>query len=241
MHNEIVTYEADGLTMQSRLYQDVGDGRRPAILVFPDAFGLGEQAMLRAERLAGLGYVALACDVHGDGKVVRDLETAMGLIGPLNSSPDRLRARAIGGLKALIARHDVDADRIAAIGYCFGGTMALELARGGAGIAGVVGFHCGLSTSAPGDAARIKGKILVCLGADDPIVDAAQRQAFEVEMHAGKVNWQMNLYGGVVHNFTNPHADRAGQDFVRYDPQADARSWAEMRAFLDEIFASAST
>ena len=235
MANEVLTYQADGLNMRSQLCHGACGGRRPAVLVFPDVFGLGEYA------ISGLGYTALACDLHGDGKVFRELEPAMQLLEPLHGSPDRLRARAIGGLEALVAHADVDPAHIAAIGYCFGGTLALELARSGADIAGVVGFHCGLNTAAPGDAARIKGKILVCLGTDDPIVDAAQRQAFETEMQAGKVNWQMNLYGGVVHNFTNPEADRAGLDFIRYDAQADARSWTEMRAFFNEIFASAST
>ncbi|OYV40612.1 MAG: hypothetical protein B7Z81_01880 [Acidocella sp. 20-61-6] len=161
----------------------------------------------------------------------------MGLIGPLREHPERIRARAQGGLDTLLARPEVDASRIAAIGFCFGGTMALELARAGADLAGSVGFHSGLATKAPEDARNIKGKVLVCLGADDPGIDAAQRAAFEAEMRAAKVDWQMQLYGGVVHSFTNPAADRLGKpDFVRYDARADARSWASMNAFFGEIF-----
>jgi len=239
MRSEVLTYEADGLAMRSHLYFEAGvSGKRPGVLVFPEAFGLGEHAKSRAQRLAGLGYIALACDLHGNGEVLADLPTVMGLLAPLRENPSRIRARSEGGLNALLARPEVDPAHIAAIGFCFGGTMALELARGGADIAGVVGFHSGLATVAPGDAHQIKGKVLVCLGADDPGIDAAQRAAFEEEMRAGKVDWQMNLYGGVVHSFTNPAADAMGMpEFARYDPQADARSWAEMRAFFGEIFA----
>lgn len=238
MQSEIVTYEADGLHMVSQFYwDDRQTGPRPGILVFPEAFGLGAHARSRAERLAQLGYAALACDLHGDGRVIDDLADAMPLIDALRSDPARTRARASAGLNALMSRAEVDPRRIAAIGYCFGGTMSLELARGGADIAGVVGFHSGLATVAPEDAKNIKGKILVCIGADDPGIPPEQRAAFEAEMRAGGVDWQMNLYGGVVHSFTNPDAARLGRpEFARYDAKADARSWSEMRAFFDEIF-----
>jgi dienelactone hydrolase len=242
MHTEILSYEADGLRMQSHLYVDsTRQGRRPGVLVFPEAFGLGDHAKSRAERLAALGYVTLACDLHGDGKVHDDLDTVMGLIGPLREYPQRTRARAKGGMEALLARPEIDQSRVAAIGYCFGGTMALELARGGSNIVGAVGFHSGLATAAPEDAKNIKGKVLVCIGADDPGIDAAQRAAFEEEMRRGGVDWQMNVYGGVVHSFTNPAADQLGRpEFARYDARADARSWAEMGSFFDEIFDAAA-
>ena len=238
MHTEILNYEADGLRMQSHLYVDAGhDGRRLGVLVFPEAFGLGDHAKSRAERLAALGYVALACDLHGEGAVHEDIDTVMGLLGPLLADPQRTRSRARGGLDALLARPEVDPARVASIGYCFGGTMSLELARGGNDIAGVVGFHSGLGTARPDDAGAIKGKVLVCIGADDPGVDAAQRAAFEEEMRRGGVDWQMNLYGGVVHSFTNPAADLLGRpEFARYDAKADARSWSEMLGFFNEIF-----
>jgi dienelactone hydrolase len=238
MHTEILTYQADGLTMESHLYLDPSQtGKRPGVLVFPEAFGLGEHAKSRAERLAGLGYVALACDLHGEGKNLSGMDEVMGALGPLFADPLRTRARAQGGLTALLARPEVDAAKIAAIGYCFGGTMSLELARGGAGIAGVVGFHSGLGTARPDDAKNIKAKVLVCIGADDPLIAPESRTAFEAEMRAGKVDWQMHLYGGVVHSFTNPDADKAGRpEAIRYDATADARSWASMIAFFDEIF-----
>jgi len=241
MHSEQLTYQADGLSMHSQLFYEAGvSGRRPGILVFPEAFGLGEHAISRAKRLAGLGYIALACDLHGNGEVLGDLEKVMGLLAPLRENPARIRARALGGLTALTERAEVDAKHIAAIGFCFGGTMALELARSGADIAAAVGFHSGLQTAAPGDAHQIKGKVLVCIGADDPAVPPEMRQAFEAEMRAGKVNWQMNLYGGVVHSFTNPAADAMGRpEMARYDAQTDARSWAEMQALFKEVFSPA--
>jgi len=238
MPSEILNYEADGLRMQGHLYYSSrGAKSQPGVLVFPEAFGLGEHAKSRAERLAGLGYVALACDLHGEAKVIEDLSAVMGLIGPLRDDPHRTRARAKGGLDALVARSEVDKARIAAIGYCFGGTMALELARSGASVAAVVGLHSGLATAAPHDAKNIKAKVLVCIGADDPSIDAEQRKAFEQEMRDGGVDWQMNLYGGVVHSFTNPAAARLGRpEFARYDAKADARSWAEMNALFAEAF-----
>jgi dienelactone hydrolase len=238
LNAETLTYEADGLRMSSHLYyKDGGSGARPGVLVFPDAFGLGDHARSRAERLAGLGYVALACDLHGEGLVLSDLKEVMALIEPLRADPLRTRARASAALEALKGRAEVDSSRIAAIGFCFGGTMALELARGGADVAGVVGFHSGLATTRPEDAKNIRGRVLVCIGADDPGIPPDQRLAFEKEMREGLVDWQMNLYGGVVHSFTNPAADSRGMPrMARYDAKADARSWAEMHAFFDETF-----
>ena len=237
MHTEVLSYEADGLLMRSHLYYEDSPSRRPGILVFPELFGLSQHAKNQAQRLAELGYVTLACDLHGEGKLFPDLESVGGIAEQLRNEPAHIRARAKGGLDALVERPEVDPARIAAIGYCFGGTMALELARGGNPIAGVVGFHSGLATVVPEDARNIKGKVLVCIGADDPVIPLDQRIDFEKEMRNGGVDWQMNLYGGVVHSFTNPEADQAGRTHVsRYHAKAAARSWASMRAFLDEIF-----
>jgi dienelactone hydrolase len=238
MQTEVLTYDADGLLMQSHLYFEDGRSRRPGILVFPEAFGLSQHAKNQAQRLAGLGYVALACDLHGEGKLFEDPKSVGPIIEALRKEPVHIRARAKGGLDALVARSEVDPSRIAAIGYCLGGTMALELARGGNPILGVVGFHSGLATAAPQDARNIKGKVLVCIGADDPVIPLEQRIDFENEMRNGKVDWQMDVYGGVVHSFTNPDADKAGRTQVsRYSAKAAARSWATMRAFFSEIFA----
>lgn len=238
MTGELLRYDADGLSMVGNLYLPADlSSPRPGVLVFPEAFGLGDHARSKAERLAAAGYVALACDLHGDARQIASLEEVMGLIGALRENPERIRARAGGALSALGARSEVDVTRIASIGFCFGGTMSLELARGGADIKAVVGFHSGLATAAPDDARNIKARVMVCIGADDPGILPEERAAFEQEMRAGGVDWQMHLYGGVVHSFTNPEAQKLGRpEFARYDAKADARSWALMMGLFDEIF-----
>ena len=222
--------------MQSRLFLESGDGPRPGVLVFPEAFGLGAHAVARAERLAGPGDVALACDLHGEGRLVDGLDEAIGLLKPLFADPSRTRARAGGGLDALLARPEVDGARVAPIGFCFGSTVALELARGGAALKAVVGFHSGLGTAVlPTDAKAIQARVLVCIGADDPMIPPDQRAGFVAEMRGAGVDWQMHLYGNTVHSFTNQGAAaRNMPDAIRYSLEADARSWASMQALFDE-------
>jgi dienelactone hydrolase len=232
-----IVYEADGLRMDSQLFWEASAKPRPGILVFPEAFGLGDHALARAQRLAQMGYVALACDLHGDRRSITDMQELMKVIGALRADVSHTRARALGALNALKQRPEVDPEQIAAIGFCFGGTMALELARSGASIAAAVGFHSGLATVAPQDAHNIKGQVLVFIGADDPAIPAEERRAFEDEMRTGKVDWQMNVYGGVVHSFTNPDADKMGRpEMMRYDALTDSRSWLEMSALFEEVF-----
>ncbi len=240
VNKETLTYQADGLTMKSQLFFEPAASPLPGVLVFPEAFGLSEHALSRAERLAAMGYVALACDLHGDGGLVDDLEKAIGLLQPLFADPSRTRARAAGGLQALTARSEVDTGRLAAIGFCFGGTMALELARGGADLKAVVGFHSGLGTAAPKtDAKSIKARVLVCIGADDPMIPAEQRAEFETEMRDAGIDWQMHLYGKTVHSFTNQQAAKRGMpDAIRYSAEADARSWASMQELFGETLAA---
>ena len=238
MQRETLTYEADGLTMKSELLFEPARERRPGVLVFPEAYGLNRHALERAERLASLGYVALACDLHGEALVVEDLGVSIGMLDGLYANPSKTRARAAGGLHALAARPEVDAARIGAIGFCFGGTMGLELARSGADFKAMVGFHSGLATVAPKtDARAIKARILVCIGGDDPFIPLEQRADFEKEMRDAGVNWQMNVYGGTVHSFTNPTAANAKRpDAVRYSPEADRRSWKAMESWFAEAF-----
>ena len=240
MHHETLTYQADGLSMRSQLFYNDAPSPRAGVLVFPEAFGLGENALNRAQRLADMGYVALACDLHGDGRMIDDLPGAIEALKLLFADPSRTRARAAGGLQALTARPEVDASRVASIGFCFGGTMSLELARSGAQLAAVVGFHSGLSTAAPlTDAKAIRARVLVCIGADDPMIPADQRATFEGEMRDAGVDWQMHLYGGTVHSFTNPHAaERNMPDAIRYSAEADARSWASMQELFDEALSA---
>jgi dienelactone hydrolase len=238
MHSEILKYHAIGRNMESHLYFDPAkSGKRPGILVFPEAFGLSDHTKEKAQRLAELGYVTLANDLFGEGKIVSSMDEVMGFVGPMMQDPLQIRLYAEAGLKALLARPEVDGSKIAALGYCFGGTVSLELARSGCDVKGVAGFHSGLDTARPEDAKHIKGKVLVCIGADDPMIGPEPRQKFADEMTAAKVDWQMHLYGGVVHSFTNTGADARGMpDALRYSAEADRRSWNSLVDFLEEIF-----
>jgi dienelactone hydrolase len=226
MHQETLTYQADGLTMRSRLMFEPAAGPRAGVLVFPEAFGLDAHAIRRAERLAALGYVAVACDLHGEGRVIDDLQKAMTQLRPLFKDPARTHARALGALLALGARPEVDQARIAAIGSCF--PMSLELARSGAEIKAVVGFHTSLTTQAPAVVpGAIKARVLVCIGADDPFIPATQRAEFESEMRNTGTDWQINVYGRTVHSFTNAEAAKRNMpEAIRYNPEAEARAWA---------------
>lgn len=233
---ETLHYRGDGIDMEATLYiDDATDGQRAGILLFPEALGPGPNVHNRARRLAEAGCAALVCDLHGAARLCEDMSEIMALIKALSEQPERTRDRARGALDALSAHERVDAARIAATGYCFGGTMALELGRSGAPLRAIIGFHSGLSTAAPRDAANIKAKVLVCIGADDPAIPPEQRAAFETEMRSGGVDWSMHLYGGVVHSFTNPAAaDMSMPDFARYDATADRESWAAMMALFAE-------
>ena len=209
---------------------------RPGVLVFPEWWGLNDYPKQRAQQLAQLGYVAMAADMYGDDKVTDSAPEATKLMTGVKGDLDLLRGRAQAALDVLAKDSHVDASRIAAIGYCFGGTVALELARSGAPIIGVVSFHGGLDTARPGDAANIKGKILVCTGGDDAFVPPSQVQAFEDEMRQGHVDWQVLVYGGAHHAFTNPAADSHHIPNIAYNADADRRSWAAMKGFFEEIF-----
>ena len=240
MKTEKLPYTADGLEMIGHLaWDEEASTPRPAVLVFPEALGLGEHAKGRAERIASeLGYVALACDLHGDAKVIDDLGQVLPMLQPLRTEAAKVRARTGKAFDALAARPEVDPARIAAIGFCFGGTMSYELALTGVDLKAAIGFHSGLKVTSPQDAKQIKGKVLALLGADDPGIPPEDRQAFEAMLRESGADWQMTLYGGVVHGFTNQNAARLGRpDFARYDAKADARSWKQMCDLLGEVFA----
>lgn len=237
MHEEI-RYHADGLEMVGQFFAPTANkGPVPGILVFPEAFGLGRHAISRAERLAELGYAALACDLHGGARRHMQIETVLDLILPIRAAPHRLAERAFAPLDILRNRPEVDAARIAAIGYCIGGTMALELLRGGASLSAAVGFHAGLAPVSSGQITDRNCRILMCIGSDDPLIPAAERQAFEAEMRAAGTRWQLNVYGGVVHSFTDPEADARGEpEKYRHSPTADAEGWQGMTHLLAESF-----
>jgi len=236
MHIEDIAYEVGGQQHIGHLaVDDTTTEKRPAVLVCHEGPGLSDHAKDIAERLAALGYVAFALDYHGGGKPL-PMEDMRAKLGELMVDNARIRTLARAGLDILLAQPAADATRVAAIGYCFGGTMALELARSGADVHAVVGFHSGLSTARPEDAANITGKVLVQIGTEDPLIPSEQRTEFEAEMRAAKVDWRMLLYGNAEHSFTNEAASSFGMPGIAYDERADQRSWRAMLDLFDETF-----
>jgi len=240
MKTQNIEYQDGDVTLRGFVaFDDQTSHKRPGVLVMPEAFGLGTHATQRAERLASLGYVALAGDPYGNGLEVTDLQEAIKRASALREDPATFRQRARVALDTLASLPQVDASRLAAIGYCLGGTFALELARDGAPLQGVVAFHGGLETPRPAVAGQVKAKILVCTGADDPFVPVAQVNALAEEMTKAQADWQIISYGGTVHSFTNPDADRVGVPGIAYNRLADERSWKAMATFFEEIFGRA--
>lgn len=217
-------------------YNDSIHGKRPGILVVHDWMGVGPYVKKRVEQLSHLGYIALAADIFGKGVRPENMEQAAELANRYKADRPLLRARTKAGLKALMNNPLTDTTRVAAIGYCFGGTAVLELARSGADIAGFISFHGGLQTPTPDDAKNIKGKVLALHGADDPLVPPQEVSAFQEEMRKARVDWQMVIYGGAVHSFTNPSAGNDPSRGAAYDEKADVRSWQAMQTFFNEIF-----
>lgn len=234
MKTEPIAYDVDGKRYVGYLATPEGDAVSAGVLVAGEGSGLGPQVKQRCHQLAELGYVAFAVDYLGDGQILSDMATMLARLGELRGDIPRVRRMARAGLAQLTARPNVDAARVAAIGYCFGGQFVLELARDGAPIAATVGFHAGLRTPNPNDAHRIRGKVLACTGADDPLVTADDRAAFEREMRDARVDWRHEIYGGAVHGFANPHAGEMGNPAVQYHEPTHRRSWESMRRLFAE-------
>lgn len=237
VQTKLVEYKLGDTTMEGYLaWDDAIKGKRPGVLVVHAWMGLDDNAKKRADMLAGLGYVAFAADVYGKGVRPASVDEAGKLAGQLKKDRKLLRERVNAGFAELLKQPNVDAARTAAIGFCFGGTTVLELARSGTKLGGVVTFHGGLDSPAPADAKNIKSKILVLHGAADPYEQPADFTAFQKELSDAKVDWQLISYGGAVHCFTDQTAGTDPSKGCAYDPVADARSWAAMRAFFEEIF-----
>ena len=221
------------------VYDDAAKDARPGVLVVPEWWGVNDYVKHRGKQLAELGYVAFVADMYGDGKVTTDPKQAGEWAGALKGDRKKLRGRAMAALDAF-KQHGkmghLDDKKLAAIGYCFGGTTVLEMARGGADLAGVVSFHGGLDMPEPAPAA-IKAKVLICHGADDTFVPDKQVSDFVAELKKAKADYQMNIYANSVHAFTNPDADSFKIPGIAYNREADVRSWQAMKDFFAEIFA----
>jgi dienelactone hydrolase len=237
LHTELVEYRVGEKVMEGYLaYDDATSAKRPGVLVVHEWMGLNDYTRMRCDQLARLGYVAFAPDMYGKGVRATSPQEAGALAGGLKGDRPLMRVRAIAGLAILQGNRMVERRKIAAIGYCFGGTVALELARSGAEVAGTVSIHGGLDTPNPADAKKILGRVYVQHGADDPNVPPAQVAAFQQEMRDAKVDWYMTYYGNAVHAFTNPAAGNDPSKGAAYNAVADRRSWEDMMTFFEEIF-----
>ncbi len=215
-------------------WEDGFKDERPGVLVVHEWWGHGPYARRRAEQLAKLGYTAFALDMYGKGVLAKDHEEAGKLAGAFFGDRAAMRKRALAGLAQLKKLPFVDATKLGAIGYCFGGTTVLELARAGVDLKGVVSFHGNLATPVPA-AATPKASILVLHGADDGFVNPGV-PAFIEEMRKAKADWQLVQYGGAVHSFTVPEAGTDTAKGMAYNKDADRRSWSAMRGFFEEKF-----
>jgi dienelactone hydrolase len=240
-----VDYEQGGVKLRGYLAYDdakVKDGRLPGVLIVHEWWGLNDYVRGRAVQLANLGYVAFALDMYGKGVLAANPQEAGELAGQFKGKP-LMAERAQAGLDQLLATNLVDPARVAAIGYCFGGSTVIALAYSGAPLAGIVSFHGGLIPASEDAAARNKAKFLICHGALDPSMKPEQIEAFQKSLNDGKIDYQFDVFAGAYHAFTNPASDATAEKFpamkgfVAYSPSADRRSWEAMNAFFAEIFA----
>jgi dienelactone hydrolase len=237
VQHKLVEYKQGTDVLEGYLaYDDAQKGKRPGILVVHAWMGLDDTTRKHADALAGLGYVAFAADIYGKGVRPKDKDEAGKLAGKYKGDRKLLRARVDAAFDTMIKNPMVDASKTGAIGYCFGGTTAIELGRSGAAVNGIVTFHAGLDSPAPADGKNIKARMLVLHGAADPFEQPADFAAFQKEMADSKIDWQLNEYGGAVHCFTDSSAGNDPKSGCAYNPVADTRSWAAMKAFFADLF-----
>jgi dienelactone hydrolase len=233
---ETIEYKQGDTTLEGyAAYDDALQDKRPGVLIVHQWRGAGDYEKKRAEMLAKLGYVAFALDIYGKGVRPAAVPEAAALSGKFKNDRALLRARAQAGLEQLKKHPLADPARVAVIGYCFGGTTALEMARAGLDVAGVVSFHGGLNTQPGLEATTVKTKLLVLHGADDPFVPPAEVEAFKAEMKRARADLRFTAYPGAVHSFTDWNADGSIKG-AQYDRSADEKSWDTMRAFFEELF-----
>jgi dienelactone hydrolase len=235
-----VAYSAEGVVMKGYLaYDESMKGKRPGVLVVHEWWGLNDYARSRARMLAELGYTALALDMYGEGKVAQHPDDAGKFSSALMKNFDVGKVRFAAAMDFLKGQPAVDPTRIAAIGYCFGGGIVLNMARQGVDLKGVASFHGNLTAVTPAQPGSVKAKILVLHGADDKFVTKEQVAAFKNEMKAAGADFKFISYPGAVHSFTNPEADELGKKYkipIAYNRDADIKSWEELKKFLHGIF-----
>jgi len=220
-------------------FDDTISGKRPGILVVHEWWGHNDYARKRAEMLAALGYTAFAIDMYGTGKLASHPDDAKKFMMAVMSDQANMKQRFLAGLDVLLAQATVDTTKTAAIGYCMGGGIALNMARAGVDLDGVVVFHGGLGTETPVKKGQIKAKIRVFTGGADAFVPQKQVQAFEQEMKAADVDYKLKIYPGVTHSFTSPAADDFAKKYklpFAYSPTADQDSWQQMQVFFNKLF-----
>ena len=237
---EQVNYSVNDVALQGYLAKPRDLAKKtPGILVVHEWWGHNEYARRRTEMLAELGYIAFALDMYGDNKVTDHPKEAKQYMQEATRNPEVLMNRFNAALHLLKQQDHIDPDRIAAIGYCFGGAVVLNMARAGSELKGVVSFHGSLASQNPAIKDAVKAKVLVLHGGNDALVPADQVEAFEREMQAANVDYELITYEGVDHSFTNPAADEVGEKHsmpISYDQQADEDSWQRMKDFLIGIF-----
>ena len=240
VHAKMVTrsidYQYEGTKLQGFMaYDDAITGSRPGVLVVHEWWGLNDYVRDRVKQLAGMGYVAFALDMYGKNQVTEHPQQAAEWSKAVTANIKTWRGRALAGLAVLRAEKRADSKRIAAIGYCFGGSTVQQLAYTGADLNGVVSFHGSLILP-PADTGSVRAKILIAHGAADPLTKPEQLESYLKAMNATGLDWQMIIFGGAKHAFTNPKADSFGIAALGYSQRADRRSWQYMKLFLNEIF-----
>jgi dienelactone hydrolase len=232
-----ISYRQGGVDLQGFLaYDNLLKGKRPGVLIVHEWWGLNDYARKRAEQLASLGYVAFALDMYGKNKVTDHPKQAQEFMQQVTENIETWRQRALAGLNVLKQQPNTDPTRIAAIGYCFGGSTVQQLAYSGADIKGIVSFHGSLILPPASTVRPIKAKFLICHGAADPFTKLEMIPPYIAAMNASGIDWQMDIYGHAKHSFTNPGADKYGMPQLGYNRLADLRSWQAMKQFLSKIF-----
>jgi len=230
-------YKQDSTVLQDFVtWDDAAKGRRPGVLVVHEWWGHNEHARNSARRLAQAGYVGFALDMYGKGKVATHPKDAEAFMNEATRDPEVLVARFNAALEQLKQDPHVDPQKIAAIGYCFGGAVVLNMARAGADLDAVAIFHGMLATKTPAEKGKVKARVLAQIGADDPMIPSEQVEAFKKEMTSAGVKFEVIMYPHAKHSFTNPNADKAGMEALAYDSEADKKSWAVMLDMFQQVF-----